>query len=114
MLQITPTQVIAELARHSGADSGIHVRELVTSITGQAASCALQERKVRQHIAELRLDGHHICGHPASGYFMAANGQELDATCDYLRARAMNSLRIISRLRGVAMPELMGQMQLPI
>lgn len=112
-LQISPDQVIAELACHIGADAGIHVAELVRRICGQTVSNALLERKVRQHITDLRMQGHHICGHPASGYYLAANGKELDATCAYLRARAMNSLRIISRLQGVAMPELMGQMSLP-
>lgn len=112
VLQISPDQVIAELARHIGADSGIHVAELVRRISGQPVSSALLERKVRQHITDLRLQGHHICGHPASGYYMAANGRELDATCAYLRARAMSSLVIISKLQGVAMPELMGQMSL--
>ena len=32
MLQITPAQVMTELAHHVGADNGLHVRELVTRI----------------------------------------------------------------------------------
>ena len=112
MLQITPAQVVTELAHQVGAGNGIHVAELVRRITGQQVSHALLERRVRQHITDLRMEGAHICGHPASGYYMAANGRELDATCAYLRARAMSSLVIISKLQGVAMPELMGQMSL--
>lgn len=112
MLQITTAQVIAELSHHVGAAQGLHVADLVRRITGQQISHQVLERKVRQHITDLRLQGHHICGHPASGYFMAENGEELEATCAYLRARAMSSLVIISRLQGVAMPDLMGQMSL--
>lgn len=113
MLQITPAQVIAELAHHVGADNGIHVAELVRRISGQQVSNALLERKVRQHITDLRMEGAHICGHPASGYYMAETAKELADTCAFMESRAMSSLVIVSRLRKVSMPELLGQLALP-
>ena len=113
MLQITPAQVVTELAHQVGAGNGIHVAELVRRITGQQVSHALLERRVRQHITDLRMEGAHICGHPASGYYMAETAKELEDTCAFLRARAMSSLVIESRLRKVSLPELLGQLALP-
>ena len=112
MLQITPAQVMSELAHHVGADNGLHVRELVTRITGQLVSCAMLERQVRKIVTDLRMEGSHICGHPGTGYYMAATAQELADTCAFLRSRAMSSLVIESRLRRISMPELLGQMVL--
>ena len=112
MMTITPAQVLVELSHHIGAANGIHVRQLVTRITGQAVSCALLERRLRTIITDLRTDGAHICGHPASGYYMAETAEELEATCAFLRSRAMSSLVIESRMRRISLPELLGQMTL--
>lgn len=110
MLQITPAQVLTELSHHIGQDNGIHVRELVSRITGQAVSCALLERRIRTIVTDLRMDGAHICGHPASGYYMAESADELEQTLQFLRSRAMSSLVLESRMRRIAMPELLGQL----
>lgn len=112
MMQITPAQVLTELSHHIGQENGIHVRELVTRITGQSVSCAMLERRIRTIVTELRMDGAHICGHPASGYYMAAVPEELEATLQFLRSRAMSSLLLESRMRKVSMPELLGQLSL--
>lgn len=113
MMQITPAQVLTELAHHIGADNGVHVRELVTRITGQAISCGVLERRIRTLVSDLRMDGAHICGHPSSGYYMADSAQELEQTLQFLRARAMSSLVLESRMRRISMPELLGQLTLP-
>jgi hypothetical protein len=113
MTPISQAQVIGELARHVGQANGVHVRDLVTRITGQSVSCAFMERRVRTLVTELRLEGSPICGNPASGYFFAETAAELEDTCSFLRSRAMSSLVIESRLRRISMPELLGQMLLP-
>lgn len=113
MMQITPAQVLTELSHHIGQANGIHVRELVTRITGQAVSCALLERRIRTIVTELRMDGAHICGHPVTGYYMAETPAELEQTLQFLRSRAMSSLTLESRMRRVSMPELLGQITLP-
>lgn len=112
MLQITSEQVLAELSHHRGKASGIHVRDLVRNITGQLTNAEALERSVRKLVTDLRLEGHPICAHPASGYFMAVTAEELDETCNFLRSRAMSSLKAESRLRRISFAELLGQFTL--
>lgn len=113
---ITPSTVLAELQHHIGQANGIHVRELVQRITGHGSivSHALAlERKVREIVTELRMDGQHVCGHPSTGYYMAATPEELQATCEFLYQRAMTGLSQISRMKNVSLPDLRGQLHLP-
>lgn len=112
-MQITPAQVLSELQRHIGKANGIHVRELTQRITGQLVNGEPQERKVRQVINDLRMDGAHICGHPSTGYFMAATPEELEETLQFLRSRSLTTLTLESRMRRVSMPDLLGQIHLP-
>jgi hypothetical protein len=113
MTQITPSTVLAELQHHIGSANGIHVRELVQRITGQLHTTDGQERKVREIVTELRMDGQHVCGHPATGYFMAETPEELQDTCEFLYQRAMTGLTQISRMKNVSLPDLRGQLHLP-
>lgn len=113
MMQITPAQVLTELQGHVGKDNGIHVRDLVARITGQQAACEPLERKVRQIVVDLRMEGHHVCAHPTHGYFMAASAEELNETCEFLYDRAMTSLTQVSRMKQVSLPDLRGQLHLP-
>lgn len=93
------------LQLHIGKDRGI---------TAAAIACALgcNERVVRLLVTELREDGVAVCGHPASGYFVAATPAELEETCAFLRSRAMHSLVLESKLRHVPLPDLLGQLRL--
>lgn len=111
-IAITPALVLNELSKHVGQKNGIHVRELIQAATGQVFTSAPMERKVRQIVVELRMEGHQICAHPATGYFMAATPAELQETCKFLSDRAMSSLKQIQRMQKVALPELLGQLQL--
>lgn len=110
--QITASAVLAVLQHHIGRDNGIHVRDLVQRITGQPATDA-PERRVREIITELRMDGQHVCGYPSAGYYMAATPEELEATCEFLFGRAMTGLQQISRMKNVSLPDLRGQLHLP-
>jgi hypothetical protein len=107
---INAQQVLAELRTRPGRDNGIHVRDLVARITGQAAPAPALERRVREFVSALRLQGEQICGKPDTG--MAASAAELDETCRYLRSRAVSGLLIESRMRRVSMPALLGQLSL--
>jgi hypothetical protein len=69
---------------------------------------------VRKAIEELRREGHRICATPETGYFMAANDDELDRTCGFLYARAMTSLTQVAAMKRVALPDLRGQLRLPL
>lgn len=113
MMQITAAAVLSELQHHIGQDKGIHVRELVQRITGQTTATDHLERKVREVITELRMQGEHVCGHPATGYFMAAEAAELQATCNFLYSRSMTGLQQVAAMQRVSMPDLRGQFHLP-
>jgi len=113
MMQITAAQVLTELSHHIGKETGIHVRDIVSRITGQQVVNEPMERKVRQIVAELRMEGNHICAHPANGYYMAASPEELNDTCEFLYERAMTSLTQISRMKQISLPDLRGQLHLP-
>ena len=69
--------------------------------------------RLRHVIEHLRREGHAICGHPSTGYYIAANEAELDRTCNYLYDRALCSLEQIARMKRVAMPDIRGQLRLP-
>lgn len=105
-IDIKPDQVLAVLTRHKGRDQGIHMRGLVKTVTNSLQSGDVVERKVREIIQQLRLQGHPICGHPASGYFLADSQQELDDTCTFLLARVDTTVQQIAAMLKVNAPDL--------
>lgn len=101
----TKTAVLVVLQKHLGKDDGIAAKEL-------AAAAGVTERELRHQVSALRDDGIAVCGHPATGYYIAKSAIELEETCEYLRSRAMHSLRMESRLRRIPLPDLIGQLRL--
>ncbi len=99
-------RVLAVLERHIGVRSGIGAGDL-------AAATGISERWLRRIISQLREDGTAICGHPHTGYYIAATYAELEESCEFLRARALHSLALEARLRRIPLPELIGQLKLP-
>jgi len=110
--ELSPSLVLDVLGDHAGARNGISARDLVRKIVG--VSTAGGERKLRQVIVALRDAGHPIGGMPDTGYFLARSDDELDATCEFLYSRAMTTLRQVAALRRVALPDLRGQLRLPV
>lgn len=108
---ITRASVLQALGRHCGSSAGAHVGELAREIV-HAQVDAGTERYLRAVIEELRLEGHHICGTPKHGYFIAATAEELEATCKFLYDRAMSSLTQVSRMKKIALPDLAGQLHI--
>lgn len=98
-------RVLAALVIRPGKANGITGADL-------AQILELKEREVRHAISELRMEGIAVCGHPKTGYFIAANPAELEETCSFLRDRALHSLTLESKLRHVPLPELLGQLRL--
>ncbi len=102
----TRTQLLNALAQHQGRDKGISARAL-------AQQLGLSPRKLRKLISSARdEEGYAICGTPRTGYYMAVTPEELQASCAFLEHRAMHSLRVLSRMRKVSLPTLMGQLLL--
>lgn len=109
---ICPEHVLAVLKGHVGAANGVTACVLVKALVFDHTPA--DERRLRSAIEHLRREGHAICADPAHGYFMAANDSELDATCEFLYGRSLTSLQQIAAMKKVAMPDLRGQLRLPI
>lgn len=100
------SRLLSVLQRHIGETSGISAASL-------ARECDISEREARLQITFLRMEGTAICGMPRTGYFIAANADELNEFTDFLKSRALGSLRIISALKRIALPDLLQQLHLP-
>ena len=98
-------RVLAALSIRQGKLNGITGADL-------AQILELKEREIRHAISALREEGIAVCGHPREGYYIAATAEELEATCAFLRDRAMHSLLLESRLRKLPLRELLGQIRL--
>lgn len=94
------------LSLRVGAHNGV-------SVSALARQLDTTERQVRSLVSDLRMDGIAVCGTPKSGYYIAANAEELEETCEFLRHRALTSLQLESRLRNIPMPDLLGQLHVP-
>ena len=98
--------LLALLSAHIGVGNGVTADDL-------ASLLGLLPRQVRSLITRLRLDGVAVCATPERGYFIAASGEELESTCQFLRGRAMHSLVLEARLRKTTLADLIGQLRLP-
>lgn len=114
MAEIDRHDLLRVLARHIGAGRGVHIKGLILEISPSFdPTDGHLQRRVRHLVTELRLEGHHICAHPTTGYYLADHDGELAATCEFLYERAMASLRQIAAMRRVSLPDLRGQLRLP-
>lgn len=110
MAEINRETVLWHLALHRGEANGIHAADLVREICGETSGAL--ERQLRHEIEDLRRAGQHICGKPNSGYYIAANEEELLGTVEFLHDRAMTSLNQAAAMRNVSLPDLRGQLRL--
>lgn len=112
MPELTYHSVLAALRNHIGRERGVTAPQLVMEVLGRTGTG--DERRLRDLVVELRLQGHHVCAVPGrGGYFLAETPEELEETMTFLRDRAMTSLMQASRMRGISIPDLIGQMRLP-
>lgn len=99
------TKFIAVMQNHIG-------RDLAISGNNLADALAITPREVR-HLTDAAIDeGILLCSHPAYGYWIALNADELEATCQFHRGRALHELSKEAKLRKVGLGDLLGQMHL--
>jgi biotin operon repressor len=98
-------QLLNLMSRHQGAGNGV-------SASSVAAQLGVSARKVRTLVSALRDDGIAICGKPSTGYFVPVTPDELQVSCRWLEHRALHSLRLLSRMKKVSLPDLLGQLKL--
>jgi hypothetical protein len=106
--EITPDTVLAALLRRVGAANGATAAQLASEILGTRSEAG-DERRLRQVIEQLRIDGHPVCATPEEGYHLAANADDLNRTCVFLLRRLSTTARQVAAMKRVAMPDLYGQ-----
>ena len=102
---MTSSELIHILSRHQGAANGVGAAAL-------AHTYGVPERLIRQLVTNLRQEGMAICAHPTTGYFIPTTPQELSESCEFLEHRALKSLHLVSRMKNVSLPTLLGQLAL--
>lgn len=102
---VTKHHLMIEMEKHTGKNNGVHVKQL-------AATLEIPERGVRVLVTQCREDGIAICGHPATGYFIAETPEDLQVTLDFLKERALHSLKLASTLSKIPLADLVGQLHL--
>lgn len=101
------------LQQHIGMGNGATAETLcrkIRALPNGPITCST--RHLRKLVHDLRVtEGQHIGAHPSRGYFIASTPEELEVCCEFLRARAMTSLKDIAAMRRMSLPELMGQLR---
>lgn len=109
----TRHHLLQVMQKHIGMGNGASADSLcreIRALPDGPVTCT--PRHLRKLVHELReKEGQHIGAHPSRGYFIAETTEELDVCCEFLRARAMTSLKDIAAMRRVSLPELMGQLR---
>lgn len=101
----TKHDLMAAMVIHCGKRSGISCKQLAQQLN-------VPDRTIRHLVTECREDGIAICGHPTTGYFVAQNATEMQETLDFLKDRALHSLKLASTLSKIPMADLIGQLHL--
>ena len=106
LLQAERASELRQLLSHRiGKANGIH-------LTGLINATLLSGRLIRKAIEALRMEGLHICGKPATGYYIAATPDELEETIVFMESRAVKSFRQIAAMKKVGLQALYQQMSL--
>lgn len=92
--------------RHAGRANGIGAEDLARQI-------CVHERMLRSLVSEAREAGLAISATPETGYYVAQTAEELQESCEFLRSRAMHSLRMEAQLRRIPLQDLVGHLRLP-
>jgi DNA-binding MarR family transcriptional regulator len=102
----TCSQLITVLSRHIGRGNGISGKDLADAL-------GVEQRHLRTMITTAIEEGQiAICGHPTTGYFIAATAQELIETIEFHDNRAKHELNKKARLSKM-LADLFGQEHLP-
>lgn len=99
-------RLLARLSeRHTGKARGISAEQL-------AHQLRISDRTLRALVSMLREGGTAVSATPDTGYYIAETPEELQESCEFLRARALHSLRMEAQLRRIPLPDLLGQLHL--
>lgn len=111
------SRLLMILSRHMGRARTIGMGELYERVFRQKWNNRINDtRKLRTLITMLRNKGVPICSSVAQsggGYYLASAGSEFDEFCTKMyRLPALKKLKQEAVMRKVALPELLGQIQM--
>jgi len=99
------SKFITVMQNHIGRDLGIRGEDLADALNTTT-------RELRT-LTDLVIDeGILLCSHPSYGYWIALNAEELEATCQFHRSRALHELAKEAKLRKIGLADLLGQLHL--
>ena len=111
-------KLLAVLSCHIGRQNAISMAELHKAVFGGEVRDKIQDtRKIRHLITQLRKEGVPICSctkKEESGYYLASAGSEMEDYCRRIRRRALRLLAMESKLRKLALPKLLNEIQLTL
>lgn len=99
------TDFITVMQNHIGKASAISGEDLAMMI-------GVSMREMRKMTDAVIESGIALCSHPSTGYWIAENATELEATCQFHRTRALHELAKEAKLRKMPMQDLLGQLHL--
>jgi len=109
------SKVLMILSRHVGREKSLDMGSLFSRVFDEPYTHKINHtRRLRTIITALRQKGVPIGSTAAQnggGYYLVRAGSELDEYCGRLRRAALNKLAMEARLRKIALPELLGEMQ---
>lgn len=109
-------RLLAILARHRGLENCIGMGELWRKVFRLPYDHRINDTsELRRLIRKLRRIGEPICSTSNKynpGYYLAETPEELAEFIDRHESRGLTSLDQAAKLRKIALPELLGQLQL--
>lgn len=108
------TQLLMELTQHVGSSRIIGMGELYEVVFGKSYQHRINDtRPLRTLITDLRRNGVRICEERSSsgaGYYLASSTSELNRYCQRRTNEALRILAMISKMRKISLPALIGQL----
>ena len=109
-------KLLMSLTEHIGKSRIVGMRELYEKVFGKSYNRLINDTRMLRKLVEiLRREGVPVCSSTkkgAGGYYLASAGSELEQYCRNLHNRALRVLVMEAKLRKIALPELLGEMQL--
>lgn len=109
-------KLLMVLTEHIGKSRIVGMGELYERVFKKPYNRLINDtRTLRKLIEILRREGVPVCSSTkkgSGGYYLASAGSELEQYCRNLHNRALRVLVMEAKLRKIALPELLGEMQL--
>ena len=112
--EIIKGKIVEVLSHHIGQEHACDMGALFHLVFEQPWKNKINDTgQLRCMIRELRSAGTPI-GSCSDGFFLIRSDSELKEYCDRQERRALGTLKRISRIKKISLPQLLGQLQLQV